>query len=160
MPKLIKNNQVSSDTWQVISPETEALPSDDGNYLAPMQLFLDDKNNFKANTMGVYINSDEDFAALKHDLDSIQLIALNFGVFADGRPFSIARTLRDKYDYQGEIRAIGNFIRDQLTYLKRSGFDSFSMQEPVAEDILKSLTDFTEFYQAAHDESQPLFRRR
>lgn len=79
----------------------------------------------------------------------------------DGRSFSTARLLRDAYGFKGELRAIGGIIRDQLFYLKRCGFDSFSLADDIdAEAAVASLSDFSESYQAAEDQKLPLFRRR
>ncbi len=94
------------------------------------------------------------------NLEQIELIVINFPAFTDGRGFSYARHLRER-GYRGELRAGGHFIRDQLTYLRRCGFDAFQMaDEPDLEAVLESLSDFTEFYQAADDQPLPLFRRR
>ena len=87
-------------------------------------------------------------------------MVVNFPVFTDGRGFSYGRELRER-GYQGELRAAGHFIRDQLTYLSRCGFDAFQMaDESQLEDALASLDDFSESYQAAIDQPLPLFRRR
>ncbi|MOA67076.1 hypothetical protein D3C78_1940870 [compost metagenome] len=69
--------------------------------------------------------------------------------------------LRDRYKFTGELRAIGDVLRDQLFYMKRCGFDAFALRadkDPV--EALESLKDFSVTYQAATDEPQPLFRRR
>jgi uncharacterized protein (DUF934 family) len=82
-------------------------------------------------------------------------------VFTDGRHFSSARLLRERYAYTGEIRAIGDVARDQLFFMQRCGFDAYAIRAdrcPV--DALQSLTDFSVTYQAAYDQSLPLYRRR
>jgi len=80
----------------------------------------------------------------------------------DGRSFSTARILRERYGFKGELRAIGNFIRDQLCYLRRCGVNAFAFANPDTnlEIAVKSLTDFSEYYQASVDQPLPLFRRR
>lgn len=95
------------------------------------------------------------------DLQHFQVIALNFPVFSDGRNYSNARLLRDRYGYQGELRSIGDVLRDQLFFMHRCGFDAYALREdhdPHA--ALASLQDFSEVYQAATDQPLPLFRRR
>lgn len=93
-------------------------------------------------------------------LDEIPLVAINFPDFMDGRGFSYARELRER-GFGGELRATGHFIRDQLTYLSRCGFNAFQMEDDSQlEDALASLADFSEFYQASANQPQPLFRRR
>ena len=85
---------------------------------------------------------------------------VNFPVFTDGRGFSYARELRER-GLRGELRAGGHFIRDQLTYLQRCGFNAFQMaDEAELEAALASLADFSEHYQASIDQPLPLFRRR
>ncbi len=94
------------------------------------------------------------------ELSRFELIALNFPVFMDGRGFSYARELRE-LGFGGEIRAIGNFIRDQLFFLKRCGVDTFELgNEQNLEEALASFADFSDSYQAAIDQPEPLFRRR
>jgi uncharacterized protein (DUF934 family) len=80
----------------------------------------------------------------------------------DGRSFSTARLLRERYGFTGELRAVGNFIRDQLCYLRRCGVNAFAFtrEDMNLEDALKSLGDFSEYYQASVDQPLPLFRRR
>ena len=99
-------------------------------------------------------------APLLDHLDDLTLVVVNFPVFADGRGFSYGRELRER-GYKGELRAAGNFQRDQLTYLSRCGFNAFQMaDESALEAALSSLSDFSEHYQASIDQPLPLFRRR
>ena len=86
---------------------------------------------------------------------------VNFPQFTDGRGYSIARLLRERYGWRGELRAIGDVLRDQLFYLSRCGFDAFALrddQDPHA--ALTAFDDFSEAYQASVERPQPLFRRR
>ncbi len=93
-------------------------------------------------------------------LDEIPLVAINFPTFMDGRGFSYARHLRER-GFRGELRATGQFIRDQLLYLSRCGFDAFQLaDESQLEEAVASLADFSEFYQASPAQPLPLFRRR
>ena len=72
-----------------------------------------------------------------------------------------ARLLRDRYKFKGELRAIGDVLRDQLFFMARCGFDAFAIRaDKDPEDALQSLKDFSVTYQAATDEPLPLFRRR
>ncbi len=94
------------------------------------------------------------------ELASLATIAVNFPVLSDGRGFSYARELRE-LGFQGEVRAVGAFIRDQLFFLKRCGFNAFQLEdESQLDDCLASFSDFTEVYQAGVDQPEPLFRRR
>lgn len=93
-------------------------------------------------------------------LRQIPLIVINFPVFTDGRGFSYGRELRER-GFTGELRACGHILPDQLTYLRRCGFDAFQLaDESRLEDALAGLADFDEYYQASVDQPLPLFRRR
>lgn len=100
-------------------------------------------------------------AALAARLGTAARVEVNFPKFTDGRGYSIARLLRERYGYRGELRAVGDVQRDQLYYLWRVGFDAFLLREgedPAA--ALAALGDFSEAYQASVERPLPLFRRR
>lgn len=154
MPRLIKAGKVIDDTWVPLNPEI-AAPVAGQIYNLQQWLELADKRD-----SAVQLEPGEEPVALFEYLEQIKLIVIDFPVFTDGRGFSYARSLRE-HGYSGELRAGGHFIRDQLTYLRRCGFDAFQMaDESELEAALESLGDFTEFYQAAVDQPLPLFRRR
>jgi uncharacterized protein (DUF934 family) len=89
------------------------------------------------------------------------LIALCFPVFSDGRAYSSARELRQNMGYAGEIRAIGDVLRDQLFYMHRCGFNAFALRDDQDLELaLSAFADFREGYQASVDRPDPLFRRR
>ena len=109
----------------------------------------------------VLLGPADDPAALEPRLGKISVIAIDFPQFTDGRGHSIARLLRERYGFKGEIRAVGEVLRDSLFYLSRCGFDSFVLSdESGPEDALKSLADFSDGFQASVDRPVPLFRRR
>ncbi|KZY83862.1 oxidoreductase, partial [Oleiphilus sp. HI0069] len=114
-----------------------------------------------ASEVGVWLDSDEEPEALAPYLDKLPAIAINFPKFVDGRGYSYARILRDRLNFEGEIRAIGDILHDQLFYLKRCGFDAYAVREDKDIEVAQEgLSDFTESYQAASFMNQPLFRRR
>lgn len=103
----------------------------------------------------------EDPATVAGRLGEIDRVEVIFPTFADGRGYSIARLLRERHGYTGELRAVGDVQRDQLFYLSRVGFDAFLLRDGEdAAAALAALADFSEAYQAAVDRPQPLFRRR
>ncbi len=154
MPRLIKDGGITDDSWVPLNPDV-AIPGPGQICSLEQWLQLPDKNG-----SAVQLEPGQGPDALLDHLGQIQLIVINFPVFTDGRGFSYARNLRE-HGYCGELRAAGNFIRDQLTYLRRCGFDAFAMaDESGLEAALESLADFTEYYQAAVDQPLPLFRRR
>lgn len=147
MPKIIKDGAVVEDSWRGV--------------LLDLETFNERIANGDAMTdAGVILEPDQPPSELGGDLSSIPLIAINFPVFTDGRGFSYARELRQR-GYSGEIRAVGAFMRDQLGYLQRCGFNAFDFDENVnLEAALASLGEFSDRYQADVQEREPLFRRR
>lgn len=110
--------------------------------------------------IGVVLEADQPPSAIEPPLSSLAVVAINFPAFTDGRGFSYARELRD-LGFTGEIRATGHFIRDQLHFLRRCGFNAFEFDDDVdLEQALTSLDDFSEAYQADSGQTEPLFRRR
>ncbi len=111
--------------------------------------------------LGVRLEPDHDPVSIVDDLDRFSLIAVVFPKFTDGRGYSIARLLRDRYDYRGRLRAVGDVLRDQLFYMLRCGFDSFALKhEEQIEGALSAYHDFSEAYQTSVDRRVPLFARR
>ncbi|GAB3107171.1 DUF934 domain-containing protein [Aestuariicella hydrocarbonica] len=165
MSKLIKDNVITDNSWELLeatdSPETTTVPA--GSVIVPLVVWNAQKEQLESRkaSLGVWLNSDELAEELAGDAQGFGLVAVNFPGFMDGRGFSAARLLRERYGYEGELRAIGHIIRDQLFFLKRCGFNSFELGEGVDLDAaMASLNDFSETYQAAVDQKLPLFRRR
>jgi uncharacterized protein (DUF934 family) len=103
----------------------------------------------------------DDPAKFADRFGAVARIEVNFPSFTDGRGYSIARLLRERHGYDGELRAVGDVQRDQLFYLARCGFDSFLLRTGEdADDALSAFNDFSEAYQASVERPQPLFRRR
>ena len=162
MPKLVKDNQIATDDWNLVEVIENLSELSAGKNIVPLSFWLENVNTLSGNTdVGVWLNGDEDVSLLADYVNQLALIAIRFPVFMDGRGFSSARILRERYLFSGELRAIGNFIRDQLAYLQRCGFNAFSLSDEIdPQGALKSLNDFSEYYQSAVDQPQPLFRRR
>ncbi len=78
---------------------------------------------------GIQINSDESLDEIIDDISNFSLIQLNFLSFKDGRPFSIARSLRKKFNFKNEIRASGHILPDQYIFLIRCGFSTVEIEE-------------------------------
>jgi uncharacterized protein (DUF934 family) len=108
--------------------------------------------------LGVWLDSDEGPEALAGDIDRFAVIGVNFPKFTDGRSYSSARLLRERYGYGGEIRALGDVLQDQLFYMQRCGIDAYALRaDKDIEKALAGLSVFSETYQAAVDQPQPLF---
>ena len=103
----------------------------------------------------------DDPAAIAARLSTVSLIEVNFPKFGDGRGFSIARLLRERYGYKGELRAVGHVVRDHLHYMEQCGFDAFLLRDGEdVDEALAGFDDFSEHYQASVAQPTPLFRRR
>lgn len=164
MQRIIKQGQVVDETWHLL-PKTATLDelSNCDDYIVPLGLWRDHATALKARDggLGVWLDADEEAEEIGDEVASFQVIALNFPAFTDGRNYSNARLLRDRYGFKGELRAIGDVLRDQLFYLHRCGFDAFAVRpDKDPYEALEGLRDFAVTYQAATDEPLPLFRRR
>lgn len=163
MQTIIKKNQVVTDKWTLLAADTElneALQTPQA--IVPFALWQEHKEQLKnVQPLGIWLESNEAIEDIAEDLPHFAVIALNFPVFTDGRHFSSARLLRERYAYTGEIRAIGDVLRDQLFFMQRCGFDAYVIRaDRCPTDALKSLTELSVTYQAAYDQSLPLYRRR
>jgi uncharacterized protein (DUF934 family) len=131
--------------------------------LLPLLVWLARKDEILARypQVGVWLDSHEGPEALAGDIGHFAVIGVNFPKFTDGRSYSSARLLRERYHYKGEIRAIGDVLQDQLFYMQRCGIDAYALRaDKDIEKALAGLSVFSETYQAAADQPQPLFQRR
>ncbi|WP_373991197.1 DUF934 domain-containing protein [Duganella sp. BuS-21] len=171
---IIKGREVVEDEWQVLrlaepvegapthDPATVSVP--EGKFIVPQSLWLVQRDLLAARAaageIGVWIASDERADTIKDDLSKFAVIAVDFPKFTDGRGYSIAYNLRTRLAWTGELRAIGDVLRDQLFSMQRVGFNAYSVRaDRDPHDALKGLSDFSETYQASVDQKVPLFRR-
>ncbi len=163
--QIIKNKVIVADDWTVLRLTEEQTPDQvsvaDGKIIVPLKVWQAQKATLQGRPdLGVWFASDERPEALKGEVDQFSVIAVDFPKFADGRGYSIAYNLRARLGYTGELRAIGDVLRDQMFYMQRVGFDAFAPRaDRSIEDALKGLSDFSEKYQTSWDEKLPLFRR-
>lgn len=165
--QLIIDGSVTNNQWNLLplGGEDEITTSSlaPGKIILPLSVWLVLREELapRKDEIGVWLDSDETADLIGDYAAELPLIAAHFPAFADGRAFSAGRLLRQRYGFTGELRAVGNFIRDQMTYLKRCGFNAFAYQgEQPLETLLDSMQDFTDSYQAAVDQTLPIFRRR
>ena len=161
MPQILKDTLVVSDNWILLDENADSIPA--GDILLSYQQwqnFADQLSNHSG-SIGIWLDGHAEIEQIIEPLLNLPLIAINFPKFADGRGFSAARLIRERYNYAGELRAIGGFIRDQLYLLNRCGFNAFQFSdENELSDAAESLKDFSENYQVSVDQENPLFRRR
>lgn len=158
--KVIKDQKIVQDAWQRV-PDNAPLPSGDVILSWARWQHEADELAQHQGRIAVSINGDDDVEALIPHLAKFDLIAIEFPQFVDGRGYSLARLLRQRYGYQGELRAIGDVLRDQLYFMARCGIDSFAVREDKDfEDALNAFQEFSVTYQGAADEGKPIYRQR
>jgi len=166
MPTLIKDGQVVDNLWCLLEKGVDlnaALSDKAEQIIVPFALWQDHKDTLMESRkkIAVWLDSEDDPYELANDVIDLPLICLNFPVFRDGRASSAAVILRERLNYQGEIRAIGDVLRDQLCYMKKCGMDSFDLADGVnVENALHAFNDFSTSYMSTMEEPLPLFRRR
>ena len=111
--------------------------------------------------VGVLWPNNRKVAELEPWLGKLALVALVFPKFRDGRAYSQARLLRERYGFRGELRATGDVLRDQFQFLLRAGFDALEVKKQAdAEAFAKAAARFSVFYQPSADGRLPALRRR
>ncbi|KAA0013499.1 DUF934 domain-containing protein [Billgrantia pellis] len=153
----IRAGQPAEDRWVLVREEDAALP--DSPAIVPLARWLERE---AGSELAPWLSSDTELTPeLADALVVAPLIAIDFPKFTDGRGYSLARLLRERYGYDGEVRAIGDVLVDQVFFLSRCGFDALSLREDQwLEDALRALNAFSRAYQPAVDEPEPLFRHR
>ena len=142
------------------------IPSS-GKVLVPFTVWLANKKNLSERMsqgeVGLLIATHEaieNVISEIEDINAFPIVAVYVERFADVRIFTIGNLLRTRYGFKNELRAVGDVLRDQLFFLKRSGFNSYLIRaDRSAEEALSSLKDFSEPYQGAVDNTQPAWRR-
>ncbi|MBL7250093.1 DUF934 domain-containing protein [Alloalcanivorax marinus] len=110
--------------------------------------------------LGVLLDPDQDPEVLRAEITRLPLIALRFPSFRDGRAYSQASLLRIRYGFLGDLRAVGDVLRDQLALMRHCGFSSFAVREDKSvTDALKGLADFERVYARSVAQPEPRFRR-
>ncbi len=168
MATLIKNKRIVPDNWQQLKPAAEGAalsPAPNvpnvpltGDWIVPLAMWQEQRaqltmhKNERSGRNGVLLENTEDPRTLAADFDKLALIAVRFPKFTDGRGYSIARLLR-RLGWKGELRAVGDVLRDQLFYMTRCGFDAFALREDQdAQAALTAFSDFSAPYQPAIDD--------
>ncbi|MEG0858344.1 MAG: DUF934 domain-containing protein [Pseudomonas sp.] len=158
----IRNGQpqrLAEDGWQLVRDTESALP--EGLLILPLDAWLARQTSQPEACDGLWLGPDDEVEALRPWLPQLPLIAVDFPSFRDGRGYSQAYLLRTRLGWQGELRAIGDVLRDQLSHMRQCGFDSFAVREDkCAEDALKGLAGMSVLYGRSVIEPRPLFRRR
>lgn len=161
--QIIKDKTLTTDNWQLIRQTEDDMPILEEPFILPFPYWQTNKELLLKNSYkkGVWLSSDTKVEDIIDDLPHFALIAIDFPVSKDGRPYSTARLLRQRYSYKGELRAIGDIGIDHFFYLQRCGFNSFEIEaEKNSEGFLHRFKDFSICYQAAVDENPPIYKKR
>ena len=120
----------AADTWTLVAGDAP-LPAE-GAAIVSLKRWLAEREALAARKgpVGVAVAAGSDAQAHLADLADRPLVALAFAKFADGRAFSYARLLRDRMGFAGELRAIGDVLIDEISFMLRCGFDSFDVTNP------------------------------
>lgn len=154
---------IENDPWQLVADSESELP---GSYQIVsveswQQIWKNAGEELARRQVGVMLRPDDDPAILSPWISLLPVIALCFESFRDGRAYSQAYLLRSRYGFEGDLRAVGDVLRDQLASMRHCGFTSFSVREDKSvEDALKGLAGFDMIYARSVINPEPLFRRR
>ena len=139
MPTLLKNGTVTADTWALLADDA-ALPNE-GMVIVSLARWSKDREILVNSglSLGIRLEAGEHPDAIADDVSLFDLVALVFPAFTDGRAYSYARILRERLDYVGELRAVGDVLQDQFLFMHRCGFDAYE---------IKKQSDLTAFAEA------------
>jgi uncharacterized protein (DUF934 family) len=158
---LLKHQKVvSDDPWILVKDDQPVPPK--GDVIIGWVRFDREDTDFCARDgrLGFRIDPEDELLQVVTHLPKIDLIAINFPKFGDGRGYSKARLLRERYGFKGELRAVGEVLTDQLFYMLRCGFDSFLLADGKdTQAALDAFHTFSVTYQGATDDNRPLYRR-
>jgi uncharacterized protein (DUF934 family) len=127
---LYRNGRFEDDDWSF--PPDDAPLSAAGNVAVPRVRLLAERDALLGRDapLGIVLVAGDTLDGLTDDLPRFALIAIKFPKYSDGRPYSLARLLRDRHGFGGEVRATGDVLRDQIALMLRAGFDAFDVTHP------------------------------
>ena len=163
MPKLIRLKDHAfawaEDRFTQVADE-DPIPA--GDVILSLKRFMTEGEALLANrAVGVRLQPDEKVEDLAYDLPRLPVVALVFPKFRDGRNYSAARLLRERYGYSGEVRAIGEVLREQALHMVRCGVDAFAPADGASpDDWAAAVGRYRHVYQRAADDREPVFVER
>jgi uncharacterized protein (DUF934 family) len=149
---LIKDGKIATDSWRALGDDEPA--PEDGAIVVSLERLQRDGNALLARSapLGVRLKAGQHPQAIANHLARLALVALEFPKFTDGRAYSYARLLRERYGYRGELRATGQVLRDQLLFMHRCGFDAYEIADRNAvEAFRRALDEISVWYQPTAD---------
>jgi uncharacterized protein (DUF934 family) len=158
---LVKGGRISNDAFVHVADDA-AIPTE-GAILISAARFLEDAQALagRAEKVGVIWPNNRDIGDLVPWLGKLAAVALVFPTFRDGRAYSQARRLRERYGFRGELRATGQVLRDQFVFMLRAGFDTFEVRKASdAEAFAATTKRYSVFYQPTGDGRVTALHRR
>lgn len=158
---LVKQGRIVDDPW--IKVPEDATPPATGAILVPYATWERQRESLllRNTPLGIALAGDQPPGLIEADLARFELIALDFPTFKDGRAYSHARLLRERYGFTGELRATGDILRDQFLFLHRCGFDAFEVATPESAAAWEAaLSEISVAYQPAADARTPAMKLR
>jgi uncharacterized protein (DUF934 family) len=153
---LVKNGKLVEDRFADVTA-AEVIPAT-GSVMISLEQWLAGLDSLisRRDPLAIRLRSDQHPEVIADDLDHFAMIALEFPVFKDGRAYSYARLLRERWGFKGELRAVGDVLLEQLHFMQRVGFDTFDIpgDDPLR-DWRIACSEFTTWYQATGDGRQP-----
>ena len=161
MKALIRDGALVEDEFRTVDDDAE-LPAD-GAIIVSLDRWQASHEQLLARSapLGVRLSSEQAPELIGDDLDRVAVIALEFPAFRDGRAYSYARLLREKYGFKGELRAVGDVLLEQLHFMTRTGFSAFEIDsDDPLRDFEIAAADFSIWYQPAADDRRTALERR
>ena len=158
---LVKDKSIVEDSWTHIA-DGEDVPLG-AAIIVSADRWLADRDSLvhRNGPVGVRLRNDQSPEMLGEDLHRFGVIALEFPAFKDGRAYTQARLLRERFRFGGEVRAFGDVLRDQLLFMQRCGIDAFEIRKQAdAEAFEKAVNEISVFYQPAADDRRPASAQR
>jgi uncharacterized protein (DUF934 family) len=158
---LLRNGRVETDSFTDVSND-DSIPAA-GSIIVSLVQWRDHRDALTAREepLGIVLHSDEKPESIADDIERFAVIALDFPAFRDGRAYSYARLLRDRYNYQGELRAVGDVLLEQLHFMHRVGFNSFQIEsDDAAKAWAVAAADINVWYQTTGDGRNSVIRLR
>ncbi|UVE16952.1 DUF934 domain-containing protein [Pseudomonas sp. LS44] len=155
---------VQDDPWQLVR-EAEELDAS-GPLILPLAVWRERQSDAvlagrEPSADGLWLAPDDEVESLVACLSALPLLAVDFPSFRDGRGYSQAYLLRSRLGWSGELRAVGEVLRDQLSHMRQCGFDAFAVRaDKSVDDALLGLAGMSVQYGRSVIEPRPLFRRR
>jgi uncharacterized protein (DUF934 family) len=149
---LVRDGELCDDLFVDVSAE-DSIP-DSGPIIVSLEQWEAHREEIDAReeAIGIRLRSDQSPEVIADEIERFSVIALEFPAFRDGRAYSYARLIRERYGYAGELRAVGDVLMEQLHFMVRTGFDAFEIAGDDAVDAFETaMKDFSVWYQPTGD---------